>query len=241
MSQFSPHRVVWTRDKSTRFWDVLASRPTTDNNYFSSAAGAALVGFARQHGARLSGRILDFGCGPGYLIARLLDHGGKVTGVDFSPRSIERVVERFQGRPEFEGAHVIDSIPTPFADQSFDTVFFIETIEHLLDDDLEAAAGELRRLTRKGGTVVISTPNQEDLEVAASVCPDCGCTFHPVQHVRSWSAESLTQFMSGFGFKAVAVKPLFLRSTWLRTRIISAVARLAGKRLPHLVYVGRRD
>ena len=34
-------------------------------------------------------RIADFGCGPGLYAARLAKHGAKVTGIDFSKRSIE--------------------------------------------------------------------------------------------------------------------------------------------------------
>ncbi len=34
-------------------------------------------------------RIIDFGCGPGWYTTGLARHGAKVTGVDFSPRSIE--------------------------------------------------------------------------------------------------------------------------------------------------------
>lgn len=34
-------------------------------------------------------RVIDFGCGPGLYTTRLASHGAKVTGVDFSARSIE--------------------------------------------------------------------------------------------------------------------------------------------------------
>mgnify|MGYP001125083964 CR=1 FL=1 len=38
-------------------------------------------------------RIADFGCGPGLYAARLAKHGAKVTGIDFSKRSIEYAKE----------------------------------------------------------------------------------------------------------------------------------------------------
>ena len=33
--------------------------------------------------------VADFGCGPGLYTTRLARHGAKVTGIDFSPRSIQ--------------------------------------------------------------------------------------------------------------------------------------------------------
>lgn len=38
-------------------------------------------------------RIADFGCGPGLYTTRLARHGARVTGIDFSPRSIEHARE----------------------------------------------------------------------------------------------------------------------------------------------------
>ena len=41
-------------------------------------------------------RVIDLGCGPGLYVSRLARTGAQVTGVDFSPRSIEYARERAQ-------------------------------------------------------------------------------------------------------------------------------------------------
>ncbi|MEO8381355.1 MAG: class I SAM-dependent methyltransferase [Acidobacteriota bacterium] len=239
MIEFNPHDVTWTREKSARFWNAMAGRQWPEDHYFSAAVGASLVRFVRSRGIDLSGRILDFGCGPGHLVRELLPFGSAVSGVDFSEQSIQQVIRQFEGQPGFAGGNVIRSVPTDLPDGSFETIFFVETIEHLLDGDLEATVGELRRLLSKGGSVVVSTPNDEDLQRSESICPDCGCTFHRMQHVRKWSASSLSSFMTGWGFKTVAVEALYLQGSWWKTLLFGGAARLLGKPLPHLVYIGR--
>jgi 2-polyprenyl-3-methyl-5-hydroxy-6-metoxy-1,4-benzoquinol methylase len=144
------------------------------------------------------------------------------------------------GKPNFGGAHLIQSIPTTLPADTFSTVFFIETIEHLLDDDLRATIPELFRIVRPGGHVVVTTPNDENLGVLETVCPDCGCIFHSVQHVRSWNSATIADCMSKAGFDTVAAKTWYLDQSWWRSRLITAGARVLGKRLPHLIYVGTK-
>lgn len=236
---FAPHRVHWTRAKSDRFWDVVSSQRTTDDNYYSAMVGSSLIRYVQKRGVRFAGRVLDFGCGLGDLIGKLIDAGVRAEGTDFSAASVERVRQRFEGNPRFGGAVVSHQIPTSLPDAAFDAIFFIETIEHLLDDDLNRTIAELRRLLRPGGTIIVTTPNDEKLNLNGVVCPDCGCVFHRVQHVRSWSATSLEEFMRRFGFEAAAVQPLYLQNTWWKSVLLARAARLLRKQLPHLIYIGR--
>jgi 2-polyprenyl-3-methyl-5-hydroxy-6-metoxy-1,4-benzoquinol methylase len=241
MTDFVPHRAVWTREKSSRFWDQLSSLQGGDENYFSAEVGDSLIRFARTHDADLRGRVLDFGCGPGHLVRKLLAAGVKAEGADFSPTSIERLRETAAGNPNFGGASLIESLPsTALPSDTYSTVFFVETIEHLLEDDLRTTIAELHRIVRPGGHVVVTTPNDEKLQIGDTVCPDCGCVFHRVQHVRSWTASSIVAAMSEFGFETVAAKAWYLDPRWWRSRLITTAARALHKRLPHLIYIGRK-
>jgi SAM-dependent methyltransferase len=240
MVEFNPHRVIWTREKSSRFWDQLTSTTGGDENYFSAEMGDSIIRFARSRGADLGGRVLDFGCGPGHLVKKLLAAGVNAEGADFSPASLDRLRSVSAGKPNFGGAHLIESIPTTLPSDTFSTVFFIETIEHLLDDDLRATIPELFRIVRPGGHVVVTTPNDENLRVLETVCPDCACIFHSVQHVRSWNAATIAGCMSKAGFDTVAAKTWYLDQSWWRSRLITAGARVLRKRLPHLIYVGTK-
>jgi SAM-dependent methyltransferase len=240
MMDFNPHSVVWTREKSSRFWDQLTSTSGDDETYFSAEKGDSIIRFARAYGADLGGRVLDFGCGPGYLVRKLLAAGVHAEGADFSPTSLERLQQFAGGQPNFGGAYLIESIPTTLPADTFSAVFFIETIEHLLDDDLRATIPELYRIVRPSGHVIITTPNDENLRSLGTICPDCGCAFHSVQHVRSWNVSSIIDCMSKAGFETVAARAWYLDQRWWKSRVVTAGARALGKRLPHLIYIGRK-
>lgn len=71
-------------------------------------------------------RVLDMGCGPGFLIELLRELDLDVTGIDFAPSSIELAPEGVKGKILLGGtdeAHV--------ADRSFDLVICREVFEHL--------------------------------------------------------------------------------------------------------------
>src|SRR4051794_36479256 len=53
--------------------------------------------------------------------------------------------------------HDLDESPWPFPDDRFDRVEAIDVIEHLASP--LAAMGEIHRITRKGGTVLIALPH----------------------------------------------------------------------------------
>jgi 2-polyprenyl-3-methyl-5-hydroxy-6-metoxy-1,4-benzoquinol methylase len=239
--EWLPHKVDWTRDKSARFWDFLSNSNYGEETYFSAMVGDALIGVVKAAGVSLEGRTLDFGCGPGHLIGKLLSNGVTVEGVDFSSSSIEQVNDRFGSEQRFNGAHRIDSIPSSLPDEVYETVFLIETIEHLMDKDLDATISEIRRILKPGGVLIISTPNDENLALNETICPDCGAIFHRVQHVRSWSGRSLEQAMKSRGFETVAIKRLYLQSSRWRSILFTRAASLLRKKQPHLIYIGRRE
>lgn len=96
-------------------------------------------------------RILDAGCGTGRHIGRLLAAGATVTGLDFSAGMLAVAAARYPQVAFVEGDL---QARWPFADGAFDAVLCALVGEHL--DDLDAAAGEMRRVTRPGGRAVFS-------------------------------------------------------------------------------------
>jgi 2-polyprenyl-3-methyl-5-hydroxy-6-metoxy-1,4-benzoquinol methylase len=237
IDRFRPHLVEWTRGKSARFWDVMAPRLIRSGLYFTEQVGGALLDFLQRGGVPLKGDLLDFGCGPGFLLKELFDRRIPAWGADFSSESIGGLHERFGASPYFKGATLIKELPTNYPAGRFDLVFLIETIEHLLDEDLDATITELERIIKPKGLIVVSTPNAENRSLNETMCPDCGCIFHKMQHVRSWTAASLDSYMADHGFVSVRSEPVHFSNTLLRTRILTRVRR--GK-LPHLLYVGRK-
>jgi demethylmenaquinone methyltransferase/2-methoxy-6-polyprenyl-1,4-benzoquinol methylase len=95
-------------------------------------------------------RVLDAACGTGDLA--LADHRAgalEVTGLDFSPRMLERARHKAPGLRFVEG----DLLALPFADGSFDAATVGFGVRNV--SDLELALRELRRVLRPGGRVAI--------------------------------------------------------------------------------------
>jgi SAM-dependent methyltransferase len=188
----------------------------------------------------MRGRVLDYGCGPGFLIGDLLEMVPEATvyGLEHSQESLRLVNQGFGGHERFGGVSSATSIPTPFDDNYFDVVFFVETIEHIQASQRPKALRELRRLLRVGGMVVVTTPNEEDIEAHKAVCPDCGARFHVIQHLSSWSPASLQCAMEDAGFQTISSASTHLRA---KASLLRAIRdRLVRKRyLPHLIYLGR--
>jgi 2-polyprenyl-3-methyl-5-hydroxy-6-metoxy-1,4-benzoquinol methylase len=239
-ARFEVHSIEWSREKSARFWNYVCTRPWYQQNYFSRLVGRAILAMARTMGVRLRGRVLDFGCGPGYLLDLLVAQGVACEGADFSENAIAILNERLRHEPLFGGVTRLEQIPSSLPADAYDVVFCIELVEHLLDDDLETTVAELGRILKPGGTLVLTTPNEEDLAVTEAFCPDCGCSFSRNQHLRSWSAQTLTEFMRARGFRCTNSRRTYFRSTLARTMLIEAITRLRRRKLPHLIWVGQK-
>jgi demethylmenaquinone methyltransferase / 2-methoxy-6-polyprenyl-1,4-benzoquinol methylase len=94
-------------------------------------------------------RVLDACCGTGDLGIACARIGGKVTGLDFSERMLERARQK---APQLEWVRG-DLLALPFADESFDAAtigFGIRNVE-----DVPLALRELRRVLRSGGRLGI--------------------------------------------------------------------------------------
>ena len=94
-------------------------------------------------------RVLDACCGTGDLAVAAAQAGGRVTGLDFSERMLERARRKAPALDWVEG----DLLALPFADASFDAAtvgFGVRNVE-----DLEGALVELRRVLRSGGRLGI--------------------------------------------------------------------------------------
>jgi 2-polyprenyl-3-methyl-5-hydroxy-6-metoxy-1,4-benzoquinol methylase len=238
--QFVPHPVVWTRDKSQRWWDASTSGSAFHQQYFSKIFGDPVLRFVESAGVPLDGRVLDFGCGPGYLLEKLAAKGVDCHGVEFSTESAESARARLRSQGSAGTVEVARGIPTHLPGGSFDLVFFLETLEHLLEEERTPTVAELGRLLRPGGTLVVTVPNREDLDRAEVLCPDCGGRFHPMQHVSSWSSSSLVAVMGGHGFEAVKCEQLTLHRRWLMGKARTLASNMLGRIPPNLVFIGRR-
>jgi demethylmenaquinone methyltransferase/2-methoxy-6-polyprenyl-1,4-benzoquinol methylase len=94
-------------------------------------------------------RVLDACCGTGDLALAALSAGGRVTGLDFSERMLERARRKSVEVEWVRG----DAIALPFENGAFDAATVGFGVRNL--DDLERGLSELRRVLRAGGRVGI--------------------------------------------------------------------------------------
>ncbi|MBI5686314.1 MAG: class I SAM-dependent methyltransferase [Verrucomicrobia bacterium] len=98
----------------------------------------------------------------------------------------------------------------PFPDRRFDVLLFCEIIEHLQNDPLKVL-GEIKRVLKPGGTLVLTTPNVARLEnVARSIgganIYDPYSGYGPYgRHNREYNRHELVLLLAWCGFEMDAV------------------------------------
>jgi SAM-dependent methyltransferase len=89
-------------------------------------------------------RVLDVGCGPGFLMLFLLELGVDVAGVDFAPASKTLAPAAVRDR-----ITIADATDSHVPDRAFDLVVCREVIEHLSLLQIRRAVAELCRVSSR--------------------------------------------------------------------------------------------
>lgn len=110
-----------------------------------------------RSGARPGDRVLDVGCGTGYLTALLAEAvgpDGKAVGVDPSEAMVSQASEV---RSDAGARYLVGFAESlPLGDGSFDVVSSSLALHHIDDDQRQAAAAEMARVLRPGGQVLVA-------------------------------------------------------------------------------------
>lgn len=227
MVKTEQHQIEWTPERIERFWDYYSDNKSLEGTYFASMSGQQLIDYVRKR-IRI-GVAVDIGCGRGDLIGFLLNRRIRAYGMDQSNDSVELVRKRFSSNALFLGA---GDQPPPA-----DTAFMLEVVEHMDDEALGKALASIRRILKPGGHLIITTPNNEDLDKGKIMCPECGCIFHRMQHVRRWSADTLASYVERHGFEAITCAPYRLGC---RVGLMGLLDKIRFRHeKPNLIYIGR--
>ncbi len=114
---------------------------------------------ADHYGIKPGDKILDIGCGKGFLIYDFTQviPGVEVRGIDVSEYAIENALDGIKDRVQVGHANKL-----PFADDEFDLVFSINTLHNLHAYDLDPALREMERVGKKNKYICVESYRNEE-------------------------------------------------------------------------------
>jgi SAM-dependent methyltransferase len=118
----------------------------------TTPAAARLVLYA---GVGHEARVLDVGCGTGVVAITAARLGARATGVDLTPKLLERARDNSMTAAVDVEWREADAEELPFGDGQFDIV--LSQFAHMFAPRPNVAIREMLRVLRPGGTVAFST------------------------------------------------------------------------------------
>ena len=131
-------------------------------------------------------RILEIGARDCYLSKRLTALYEEVVALDLEQPHIDH-----PGITPVRG----DVTRLDFPDNSCDTVFCTEVLEHVASEQLQTACNEIARVTRR--YAVIGVPYRQDLRADRTRCAHCGTINPPTGHLNRFDRDRLLQLFAG--------------------------------------------
>jgi hypothetical protein len=189
-------RLEWTPELVERFWNGLAELPVLEQMSFARSAAPLLLPLVERF-VPTDARAIDFGGGGGHLAEALMERGIQAAIYEPSHGRARTISGRLDANPRFLG------IIGPENDGRFDSLFCLEVIEHVTDQQTPMLLAHWRGLLADHAVVVLTCPNREDLETGTVYCPSCDSTFHRWQHMRSLSHGDVVDMLTAAGFETL--------------------------------------
>jgi 2-polyprenyl-3-methyl-5-hydroxy-6-metoxy-1,4-benzoquinol methylase len=183
----------------SRFWSRLLGRPCPERRGRLPLTGG--------------GRLLDFGCGGGSYLRRMSQLGWRVTGLDASPRAVERV------RDDLACDVYQGTLPhADLAPGSFDVVTMWQSLEHV-HRPMEVLRSAYE-LLRPGGRIVVAVPNIASLP--ATWFGDNWFGLDLPRHLTHFTPTTLAGMLLAAGFRVESMRGL-VHYHWFRSSANRAV------------------
>lgn len=189
----------------------LQMRQLEDRHWWFVARRNLICAALQRFGTLTNPLILDVGCGTGGTLDRLKAFARPV-GLDLEPLALE--LSRERGHTDLVLA---SATALPFGDNTFDAVVALDVLEHIPDH--VAAAAEIARVLKPGGTLVVTVPAYRSLWSGHDIA---------LMHQRRYRAEEVGQLLSQAGLTvsklSYTVSTLF-PAVWVIRKIQNAVRK----------------
>jgi len=155
--------------------------------------------------------VLDMGAGAGRHAFEVFRRGAHIVALDYSLADLKDVSGPFaamdsagEAPPGTSAATVNgDGTRLPFLDDTFDRIICSEVMEHIPDD--RAAARELARVLKPGGTIAVTVPTWLPERVCWAINDEYHAPFVEGGHVRIFTAATLRRRFRDAGLHPGAV------------------------------------
>ncbi|MEK6697996.1 MAG: class I SAM-dependent methyltransferase [Nitrospirota bacterium] len=144
------------------------------------------------------GRILDIGCGSGKFLLQMKRLGWDAVGIDLDLKGAR--LSKAKGLEVYQG--ILEEMSFP--EKSFDVITLIHVIEHL-EDPLQTLK-ESRKYLKKGGKLVIVTPNSDS--VGAKYFGINWRGWEVPRHSYVFSPQMIEKIVEKSGFRKLVIKTL---------------------------------
>lgn len=134
-------------------------------------------------------RVLDVGCGRGWVAEALCPAGKEVISMDVSPSNAIEALKRI---PESTHAAMVGDIyHIPLESDSVDAVIASDVMEHTPDPKLFLE--QLLRVVRQGGKVIVTTPYNEQIKY--HLCVHCNRPTPGYAHLHSFNEQNVHEYL----------------------------------------------
>lgn len=164
-------------------------------------------------GRKLRGKLLDVACGSGYGTAHLADYLSlDLVGVDIDKSAIDFAAKNYQRRGlNFK---LMDALNLTFKSGEFSYVVSFEILEHVTSP--EKFLKEIRRVLKKDGFLMISTPNK-------ALASPAGRIKNPF-HIKEFTKEEFERILRKY-FKRVTIFGQYFNQYYYERQQIMALVR----------------